>query len=148
MKFIILTFLIFLTSCSSGVKKEIETEKAKIEYFKGNETLGERIQSVLEGSGLTEEQKELFIDVHHKVMGKTVFLNDEIKKLKMVLIRNLSNKKYSEKKTEILTERIKTLYGQKIEIMLEALGEVKQILGKDFQKIDVEQRFLDGIHKF
>src|SRR5690606_18965264 len=86
--------------------------------------------SIKNSTTLTSEQKEKLLAIQKDVDTKTQTIDLEIKKLKILLYENLSDKNGSDRKMNTLVRRLKKLSYQRIDIMLKALYEIKEIIGR------------------
>lgn len=135
-KFNLILLLIFLGSCASNVKNEVEADKKNVRPFITREAVIDRAAEIVEhAQGLTEKQKEEFIELQGDVWIKVHELNDEIKTLKVLLFKSLVNENYSEQKQQEIINQIKKAHTAKLDLMIDAFRKTKKILGKEAKNI-------------
>jgi hypothetical protein len=122
------------------VSRKIEQDKKKVGNIENKEEMVEKMRRILEhAKGLNREQKDQFLQIHERVVGKSREINTEIRKLKIVLFKSMTAPEFDEKKMNVLTGRIKKLYSSKINLMVDGFVEVKKVLGvaaQDFFESD------------
>lgn len=129
---IIILALSTIAACSSTTKKEIAQEKAQVEIecSNVNSQMREKMQDAFDRSKkLNEAQKDQFTELHIVTAEKMCNINKDIQKLKVVLIENLANDKYNDKKVNQITKQIKNLNNKKMDIMFSNLDKAREILG-------------------
>ncbi|MDA8793607.1 hypothetical protein N9N67_10180 [Bacteriovoracaceae bacterium] len=139
--------IILLISCSSNTKKEIEVEKKQISKVEGREEMHDRMRAMINTSKkLDESQKEDFLTLHNEVLGKVATIDTEMKKLKLVLFNNLTQKKYDTKKVNQLKQQLKKLNNDKFDTMINAMSDARSILGISFKDMYPRADFRDNFH--
>lgn len=134
--------LAFSFGCATGVKKEISHDKEQMSSVQSREMMVEKMRTALEQSDkLTDSQKDQFIQLHDKTMMKTMAINEDIAKLKVILFKEFAGEKYNGRKVSELTRQIKKLHNQKMDVMLGALGKAKKILGVEVKSLYGEDWF-------
>lgn len=138
--FIILAVFCVLSACSHEMAKKVEGQKQRVGHVESKSAMVQRMRSILEkSSSLTDKQKEQFLEVHDRIVADAAEINEDIRKLKIVLFQNMTKENFNKKKMGYLTSKIKGLYESKLDLMIEGFIEVKEILGvqaKDFFESD------------
>jgi hypothetical protein len=131
-KIIMLLSLVTLVSCASQAEKDIETETAAVKPAASMTILMERHKAkIMSSEVLSDVQKEKLLNLQMNTYTQAKTYTTEIKKLKTVMLKNLMSKKYSEKKNNIVTKKIRKLNSQRMDLMFDTLKEAKTILGKN-----------------
>lgn len=146
MRAILLVLVFTLVGCSSYQKRsQINQEKSMTQAPVTTDEMVERMRDILDKSpNLSNKQKDSFIMLHGKVIGKTYELNNEIRKAKIVLIKHLASEKYDPIKVGMLQRDIKKMYNKKISIMMDAMADARKILGTEFKMLN--DHITDSIH--
>jgi hypothetical protein len=125
-----------LASCASSTEKEIKSDVSHVRPVQTREMLIERTRNILDDSpNLSEKQKDEFIGLHSDIATKVQKQNEEMKKLKVVLFNELTKKDFKEYKIKKITQKIRKVYNQRFDVMLQALDKAREILGKDAQNL-------------
>ncbi len=126
----LLLFSMLFASCSSVVKNEISEDKKKVKNVQSRSAMIERTKGILANSpNLNSKQKILFIKLHSRAISKVKKSSLELRKLKVVLMHEMTAKDYKNAKVDELVKQIRKLHNKKLDIMLEAMKEAKNILG-------------------
>jgi hypothetical protein len=129
-KLILLFSLTLLVSCASNTEQEVQKEKMQEKSHMSKGQMHERILKILETSKkLTPKQKEDFMDLHAGVMHDVRGINNEIRRLKVVLFKNLSTGEYKRKKIESIKKQIIKQYNRRLNLMFDSLYKTQKILG-------------------
>ena len=127
-----LLMLLFAVACSNGVKEDLELDKLKMDAPMGRGDMMAQMQEALNNSkNLTQKQKDDFINLHHDVFVESQKLRDEIRKLKVLLFKALAEEDMDSARVKEITSQVRKKYNQRLDIMLDAFGKSKKILGKD-----------------
>lgn len=123
--------LTLLASCATHVDREIEYEKKQVKAdLHSPAALAEKTRKMLEKTpNLTQEQKDKFVDLHTQIYADSMAISLEIKKLKMVLFRNLTSDQISRVKSDKVANKIRKLTNKRLDIMIAGLDEARKILG-------------------
>ena len=131
-----LIMLFSIAACSSQAKKQVEQEKKQVRPFFTREAVIDRATDIVENAkGLSEKQKEQFIELQGDVWVEVHELNDEVKTLKVVLFKSLVSADYDDKKVEEVIEQIKVAHNKKLDLMIAAFRKTKMILGKEAKNV-------------
>lgn len=129
-KLIILCSLAFLVSCASNTEQQIQHEKVQEKSHMSKKDMHERILKILDSSKkLSPKQREDFMDLHSGVMHDVREINNEIRRLKVVLFKSLSTGKYKRKKIETIKKQIIKQYNRRLNLMFDSLYKTQKILG-------------------
>jgi uncharacterized membrane protein len=145
-KILLIACVLGLSACANNTKKEIAHEKAQVEIdcTSVNSKMREKMQNLFDNSSkLSEKQKDQFTQMHVDTAQKMCELNNEIQKLKIVLIDNLANEKYDTKKVSLITREIKSLNGKKMDLMFDNLEKARSILGVEARHFFSDRTFID-----
>jgi hypothetical protein len=149
--------LVGLSGCATGVKQEISRDRAEIREHLGTidrEGMVARAHDVLfQSPHLNADQKQAMTEIMHQTRLRIRALDLEIFEAKLVLFNELlvtsdetrSGLRY-ETKIDRLTKDLKRLHGRKMDVMIEALADVRKALGDvapEFRQ-RYHQYFLDG----
>ncbi len=138
----ILFSTLLIAGCSSSEKKEIAAEKSLVKDVHSQEDLIEKTRAILDKSPhLSQEQKDQFIDLHSTIVSKVQEKNQEIRALKILLFKEMTDKNYNRKKINLITKEIKSAYNDKLDIMLKSMSKVQKILGVKGKEIYQEKWF-------
>lgn len=85
---------------------------------------------ITNSKSLTEEQRQKFFKLHSRMVRETFAIQDEMSKLKVVLFDTVMTKPLDNQKIEVIKKRLIELNNKKMNNMLGALDEVKDILGQ------------------
>jgi hypothetical protein len=131
MKYLITILVpILMISCASNIKKEIKKEKNAVVLSKKDKSILDRAhRDILDSPNLDPETKDDFAALQYETYARIQEVNDELKKLKVVFFKTLSQKEYDERKTNELIKQMKKLHGSKLDIMVDAFYQAKNILG-------------------
>ncbi len=121
--------LVGAACAQSGVKKEVDHDVAEQPVrpmdggvaYKGFESINQ--------STLSEVQKEKFRDLHTRMMMQTTQNREQTSKLKGVLFETLAQPNFDENKVNEIKKRLVKLNKQRMDLMFNALDEVKEIVG-------------------
>lgn len=143
MKFYLLPVFIVLTiSCSTKTRDEIETQKKQQQDVNARSDLNNRIRTIINSSEkLSGKQKWSFINLHDDVVKKTERQTQNIRKLKLVLLKHLADEEYDKSKVDEIKKQLRRANKQRMEIMLEAMSGAKDILGVNFSDVYDEDDF-------
>lgn len=132
MKYLIILSLLLASCAGPKIKKEIEQEKSQV-TSKQMEMTSNNVftKAVLNSKTLTQEQKNKLLEIQKKVDTRTAEIDEEIKKLKVLLYENLAKKDGSDKKMNILVRQLKKLYYERVDIMSNAFYDIKTIIGRN-----------------
>ena len=129
-KLILFCLLTLFVSCASNTEKEVQEEKVQEKSHMSKGQMHDRILKILESSKkLTPKQKEDFMNLHAGVMHDVRGINNEIRRLKVVLFKTLSTGKYKRKKIEIIKKQIIKQYNSRLNLMFDSLYKTQKILG-------------------
>lgn len=127
-------FLVFSVSCatkksSEEVKLEQEVQQQPARKMHG-EVASKGFDSIIQSKSLTDNQKEKILKLHSKMTADTFKIQEETSKLKSVLFETMTAQPFDTKKVNSIKKRLITLNDQKMKNMLNAIDEVKGIVGK------------------
>ena len=130
-------FTAFLVvSCSSNTKNEISMEKKQVPEVYDREELHERMREMINSSEkLSEKQKGDFLTLHEDVLEKVDTITSDMRKLKIVLFKDLTEAEYDKKKVNELRRQLKQLNNEKFETMINAMSNARDILGVSFKDV-------------
>lgn len=139
--------LFFFVSCASSTKKEIESERKEVTEVEDRDEMHDRMRAMINSSKkLNPKQKEDFLSLHDEVIGKVNTIDSEMKKLKLVLVNNLTQKKYDSKKVNQIKRQLKKLNNKKFDTMINALSDARDILGISFKDLYPRADFRENFH--
>jgi len=119
-----------ITSCASGSNGQIEEEKKYVQKNMSKKEMNNKMIKILESSKrLTEKQKEDFLALHSNVKQDVMVVNDELRRLKIVLFKSLAKGDYERKKIDLIKKKIVKQYNKRLNIMFDALYQFQKILG-------------------
>lgn len=129
-KILLFSSFLFLVSCATDPAKEVYHEKMQQKSHMSKEQMNDKILSVLGSSkNLTKKQREDFLSLHSSVMQEVVEINNDIRRLKVVLFKSISKGDYERRKIESIKKQIITNYNRKLNLMFDALYKTQKILG-------------------
>lgn len=135
-----------LASCAGQTQREIQKEKSQMTNVNSREEMMVRMRKVLShGKGITEKQKEQFMSMHDEVWSQTYEINQDIRKLKIMLFKELVNPKYNDQKVHEVKRQVQKLYNKKLNIMIGAFEKVTKMLGKD-QRRFLHDHMFEEVH--
>ncbi|MCO4792356.1 MAG: hypothetical protein KC493_01495 [Bacteriovoracaceae bacterium] len=131
MKLILIIGLMgLLTSCASSSDRQIEEEKTHVRKNMSKKEMSDKMIKILESSKrLTKKQKEDFLVLHSNVKQDVTVVNDELRRLKIVLFQTLAKGEYKRKKIDLIKKKIVKQYNKRLNIMFDALYKFQKILG-------------------
>lgn len=131
-KIILLTITLLLTSCASETKKEIQIEKEEVVLSKSHRSILERAhRDILDSPDLDPETKDDFLALQYETQEKVKEVNTELRKIKVVFFKSLTEKDHNERKSNELIRQMKKLHNKKLDIMIKSFYEAKNILGHE-----------------
>lgn len=127
-------FLAFSVNCATKpsneeVKLEQEVQQQPARKMHG-EVATKGFESIVQSKSLSDEQKEKILKLHSKMTADTFKIQEETSKLKSVLFETMTAQPFDTKKVNSIKKRLITLNDQKMKNMLNAIDEVKGIVGK------------------
>ena len=129
-KLMVLCGLVFLVSCASNTKQQVQEEKMQVRGHMSKQEMNDRMIKILDSSKkLSEKQREDFLALHSSVMQDVRTINDEIRRLKIVLFKNLAEGDYKRKKIDTIKKQIVVQYNKRLNLMFDALYKIQKILG-------------------
>lgn len=127
---LILCTLSFLVSCASNTKEQVHHEKMQERSHMSKKEMNDRMLKILDSSTkLSEKQREDFLALHSGVMQDVRVINNEIRRLKVVLFRNLAKGDYKRRKIDTIKKQIVVQYNKRLNLMFDALYKIQKILG-------------------
>lgn len=127
-------FLTFSVNCAMKESKEEVKLQQEVQQEPPRKMHGEvatkGFESIVQSKSLTEEQKEKMLKLHSKMTADTFKIQEETSRLKSVLFETMTTKPFDTKKVNSIKKRLITLNDQKMKNMLNAIDEVKSIVGK------------------
>lgn len=92
--------------------------------------MNERMTKILDSAkSLSPKQKEEFLDLHSKIMFDVRTINNEIRRLKIVLFKSLAEGDYKRRKIDTIKKQIVKQYNKRLNLMFDALYKIQKILG-------------------
>ncbi|MDP7319478.1 MAG: hypothetical protein QF441_02670 [Bacteriovoracaceae bacterium] len=145
MKILTLFCIFTLVACSSA-KKEVAKEKANVPSMESRDEMINKTRDLIESSDkLTQKQKKDFMQLHTSVMIEVGKINQETRKLKMVLFKHLLEQdSYKPAKVKVIKNQLKKLNDKKFQIMIDSLKQAKEILGVNFKELYPSYPFYHG----
>jgi hypothetical protein len=141
---LIAILLLGLASCSSSVKKSVNSDRANLSPMISKEEMIDEISKTLNSiEGLTDYQKEELRDIHAQVMTESWEINQGIREHKLLLFKYLTAKKVKTKKVNYAKKQIIRLFNKKLDLMLSSLDKVKAVMGKDADKVFQSRQFME-----
>ncbi|EQC50223.1 hypothetical protein M899_0357 [Bacteriovorax sp. BSW11_IV] len=148
--FYLLLIATISVSCASQTKKEIEAEKNSMPQIKTRAEMISKMNEVLEhAKGITPEQKEKFANIHADVLVKNQEIEQDIRKLKVILFEGIMADKYDNKKVFETRKQLEKLYKQRLDLMFDAYSKVSKVLGRnktDFFSDRINEHVFQEIH--
>ncbi len=144
MKFItsIFCLVLMISGCATKTKKEIAAEKSMVKSIHSRQDLVEKTRMILEKSPhLSKEQRDQFLNLHTDIISKVDESTQEIRKLKILLFKEMTNQNFNKVKVDIITKQIKKAYNERLDVMLNAMKEAQGILGVQAKEIFKEKWF-------
>lgn len=127
---ILIGISLLLVSCASNTEKEIYEEKTHEQSNMSKSDMNEKILNILDSSkSLSPKQREEFLNLHAGVMHEVKSINNEIRRLKVVLFRSLSTGDYKRIKIETIKKQIIVQYNKRLNLMFDSLYKTQKILG-------------------
>ncbi|MGZ3771044.1 MAG: hypothetical protein ACXVCP_01855 [Bdellovibrio sp.] len=130
----IVLFLISSINCSTKqaqeekkIDQEVQAQPARAPH---GEVAQKGFESIVNSKSLTEDQKEKLLKLHSKMAADTFKIQEETSKLKGVLFDTITAKPYDDNKVNLIKKRLISLNDQKMKNMLNAIDEVKAIVGQ------------------
>lgn len=127
-------FLISSINCATKTTEQDAKLQQEVEAQPPRKMHGEVSQkgfeSIVESKSLTEDQKGKLLKLHSKMSADTFKIQEETSKLKSVLFETITAKPYDNAKVNSIKKRLITLNDQKMRNMLNAIDEVKGIVGQ------------------
>lgn len=136
---IVIIALSILTSCASSTKEQIKEDKMSVGSIDRSEMVSRMRESIEKIPGITKDQTERILNLHADIFHESEEINRKIYQDKVVLFKYLAENK--NKEMELVKKDIQKLYAQKLDLMLNAFGKVKKILGKDTHKMFMHDDF-------
>lgn len=148
MKLLVCIFsVVMFASCASNMKKEVEQDKKYVHHHKKmGQVMGHNKLAVHDSKDLSTKQKAKLTKLQQYTRSEVKRLNKEIFKLKAILLKNLIAEDYNEKKERYLVKQIKSLYMEKMDVMVKTLRKAKKVLGK-MRAEDLDKVYM-YIHRF
>ena len=126
---IVFCSLLLLASCASNREKQIYHEKMQEKPNMSKSQMNERILNLLDSSkSLSEKQREEVLALHSGVMQKVRGINDELRRLKVVLFKSLATGDYKRRKLDSIKKKIVVQYNKRLNLMFDALYKMQKIL--------------------
>lgn len=150
-KIIYLTLIMLISaSCASQTKKSIEMEKEAMPTISSNSDMISKMGNILDNAkGITPKQKEKIIAIHERNLEATNQIHQDIRKLKVILFKDVMAKDFNEKKVFQTKKQIEQLYKERVKIMTDSFNEVARLLGKyktDFFNDRVNEHVFQEMH--
>ena len=147
---ILISALMILTlaaSCSSSTKKSIEADKKAIGTVQTEEQLVAKAKEILKTSTISQEKKDKFIVIYKKSRAELTALTLEIKQHRLLLLKSISQKKYSETKFNKIKKNTKKLVDKRFEVYIQQFMDAKEVLGVEVQNV-YDDPWFEMHHRF
>ena len=140
--------LFFLSACARvEVEKKVDQEAAMQPARSMHGGVASKgFAAIFRSSKLTQEQKEKFMDLHKRMVKDTFSIQDEISRLKGVLFETVTEVPYDAAKVNVLKKKLIQLNNAKMDKMLDALEDVKRIVG--YMTHEERQQFVRDMLEF
>lgn len=139
-KVVLVSLFLTLLGCSSTDKEIRHDLRGLSDHQYSREEMIDHMRDVIDRNpNLTEKQKSDFLDLHVNVMQEVSTVNQNVRKLKILLFQEMSKENYSQRRLDSLVSRVKKQHELKLQVMLRAFKEAKEILGIHFREIDYER---------
>jgi hypothetical protein len=126
----VILLLGFITSCANPVKKQVQIEKDQVTLTAKQKTILDRAhKDILDSPDIDPEVKDDFIALQYETYTKVQELNLELRKLKVVFFNSITKENHDQKKSNELIRQMKKLHGKKLDLMVDAFYQAKNILG-------------------
>lgn len=142
----LLTTLLLGASCSSiNVREEIEIEKKELSEINSSEKMMQKSYDIVElNENISPEKKAAFNELKAKVYQDVQKINQDIARSKVILFRALlEDNEKNQKKIDILIQDLKTHHDRKLNIMIEAFFQVRDLLEHNMLERMLNERFHD-----
>lgn len=144
---LILSFLMLVASCSTGVRKSIESDRESIGVIQNEEEVINKMRSVLDKSKITKSQKNDFIEIYKSHRSEILAVEEEIREYRVVLFKTLVAKNYNQRKFDIVANKLKKLVVKRYDLAMEQYRKGKDILGVNAGTI-YDDPWFEIMHKF
>jgi 2-phospho-L-lactate guanylyltransferase (CobY/MobA/RfbA family) len=141
--FVAIFSIILLSACAS---QKVAEKKVEIEIK--NETVVKRVDVattardyITKSNTLSQEQKNSLLALQEKTLSEAKSINEEINKIKMVLIKTLMEPKINQKEIAILKKDLRKLSKKQLETSLSAFEEARKIISPIKDRGDKEFLF-------
>lgn len=146
-KLLLLSVLAMLASCATATKQTIEVERKSVGEVKNEEDLVEKAREVLANSRITEGQKKQFVDLYRSSRDEAYAIEEKIREYRVVLLKALVEKDFSQRKFDIVALKIKKLVIKRYELSMDQYRQGKRILGVEASTIYDDPMF-ETLHRF
>lgn len=138
MKFLMTSGILGLTALMAAgcaTSKDMQQTEKKIEAEEPvarTESFANRGANIfMEAEGLSDTQRSKLVQIHAETYEKAVTLRDEITKTKTALFKSLIDPSTSKKEINTMKNRVVQLDKQRLDLMLKAFDQVRDVVGKE-----------------
>lgn len=146
-KILILCLLALGASCATATKQSIESDRQEIGKLESEQQVIEKAGKILSKSNITEKQRQQFIELYRSNIGKTREIQEKIREYRVVLLKTLVDDNFSQRKFDIVANKIKKLVLQRYELSMMQYKQGKEILGVAAGSI-YDDPWFEIIHRF
>lgn len=142
-----LMILTLMASCSSSTKKSIEADKKAIGTIETEKQLVAKAKEILKTSPISQEKKDKFVAIYKKSRQELRSLTLEIKQHRLLLLKSISQKKYSETKFNKIKKNTKKLVDKRFDVYIQQYMDAKEVLGVELQNV-YDDPWFEMHHRF
>ena len=144
---VLLSFLVLFTSCSTRVRKSIESDKKSVGVVQNEEEVINKMKTLLENSKISKSQKKQFINIYKNHRTEILTIEEEIREYRVVLFKALVDKNYDQRKFDIVANKLKKLVIKRYDLAMDQYRKGKDILGVNAGAI-YDDPWFEIMHKF
>lgn len=131
-RFAVLALALAASGCATTADQNVETKaQAQVGTESPAHAAAGGRMAVLKSSGLTDVQKEKFMQIMDKAQLNTMTIREEQGQLKAALFKDLAAGNYDHKEVASYKAKLQTLEKRKLDLMFKSLDEVRALLGKN-----------------
>ncbi len=146
-KILLLCFLSLTASCATATKQAIESDRVEVGKVENEKDVVEKAREVLAKSKISEKQKQQFVDLYRSHRAEADSIEKKIREYRVVLLKTLVAKSFSQRKFDIVANKIKKLVLKRYDLSMKQYKEGKKILGVDAGSV-YDDPWFEIIHKF
>ncbi|PIK15946.1 hypothetical protein [Halobacteriovorax sp. JY17] len=146
-KILLLCLLSLAASCATATKQAIESDRVKVGKVKNEKDVVKKAREVLAKSKISEKQKQQFVDLYRSHRAEADSIEEKIREYRVVLLKTLVAKNFSQRKFDIVANKIKKLVLKRYDLSMKQYKEGKKILGVDAGSV-YDDPWFEIMHKF